>query len=127
VIGIDRPSIDADRVLEAAMLEALLPALMAMSAERLQFAIPEFDWIVVVWLDMTGGVGCNDLAICQAHCTKRFALQLKLRWAQPTLGSAIGTRHHVLVVERRPPIAFAQGRLRSFPIQNSLNRSGAKC
>jgi hypothetical protein len=41
--------------------------------------------------------------------------RLKLRWPQPTLDSAIGTVHHVPVVERRPPIAFAQGRLRSLP------------
>jgi hypothetical protein len=32
---------------------------------------------------------------------------LKLRWPQPMLGSAIGTRHHVLMVEWRCAHAFA--------------------
>jgi hypothetical protein len=73
---IDRPSIDADRVVVAAKLDVLVPALVAMRAQRLQLAIPEFDRIVVVGLDVIGDASCDDFAFAQAHRTQRFALKL---------------------------------------------------
>jgi hypothetical protein len=51
---INRPAIDSDRVVEAAMLLEFLAALVAMRAQRLQSPSPELHWIVMVWLDVIG-------------------------------------------------------------------------
>jgi hypothetical protein len=56
------------------MLEPLLPALMAVRAQRLQLAIPEFDGIVVVRLDMVRDACRDNSAFAQAHRAKRLAL-----------------------------------------------------
>jgi hypothetical protein len=59
---IDRHSIGADCVVVAAMLEALLPAFVAMRAQALQLASLEFHRIVVMRLDVVGDACSNDLA-----------------------------------------------------------------
>jgi len=56
---------------------------MAMRAQRLQRASPEFLRKVAVWFDMLGDTGSNDLAFAQAHRTKRLALKLMTRSAMP--------------------------------------------
>jgi hypothetical protein len=59
---IDRHSIGADCVVVAAMLEALLPAFVAMRAQALQLASLEFHRIIVMRLDVVGDACSNDLA-----------------------------------------------------------------
>jgi hypothetical protein len=56
---------------------------MAMRAQRLQRATPEFLRNVAVWFDMIGDTGSDDLAFAQAHRTKRLALKLTTRSAMP--------------------------------------------
>jgi hypothetical protein len=56
---------------------------MAMRAQRLQRASPEFLRNVAVWFDMIGNAGSDDLPFAQAHCTKRLALKLTTRSAMP--------------------------------------------
>lgn len=76
VARIERHSIDADCVVEAALLDAFLAALMAMCAQGLQFAAPEFDWIVMVRHDVIGDFGRDDAAFAQAPFAQWLALQL---------------------------------------------------
>jgi hypothetical protein len=42
---VERPPIDADRVVVSAMLEAFLATLVTVRAQALQLAVPELDWI----------------------------------------------------------------------------------
>jgi hypothetical protein len=60
---IERPTVEADRVVVAAMLEAFLAWLVAMRAQRLQLAIPELNRIVVMWLDVIGDTRSDDLTL----------------------------------------------------------------
>jgi hypothetical protein len=83
VIGIDRPTIDSDRIVEPAMFESFLAALVTVQAQRLQLTIPEFNRIVVMRLDMVRDTSRDDLAFAQAHRTKRLVLKLTARPAMP--------------------------------------------
>jgi hypothetical protein len=80
---INRPAIDADRVVVAAMFEALLSALVAMRAQRLKLAAPEFDRIVVVRLDVVSGASSDDTAFTQAPFAQRLHAQLRASASVP--------------------------------------------
>jgi len=80
---IDGPTIDSDRIVEPAMFEPFLAALVTVRAQRLQLTIPEFDRIVVMRLDMVRDTCRDDLAFAQAHRTKRLVLKLTARPAMP--------------------------------------------
>ena len=56
---------------------------MAVRAQALQFAAPEFDGIVVVRHDMIGDASYNDFALCQAHRAQRLQAQLSASAAVP--------------------------------------------
>jgi hypothetical protein len=73
---IDRPTIFADRVVVAAMLEALLPRLMTVAAQRLQLAAPEFDRIVVVRHDVIGDARHDDAAFAKTPFAQWLRAQL---------------------------------------------------
>jgi hypothetical protein len=72
---IDRHSIGAGCVVVAAMLEALLPAFVAMRAQALQLASLEFHRMVVMRLDVVGDACSNDLPSAK-HIAQRLFLQL---------------------------------------------------
>src|SRR5262249_26402947 len=80
---IDRPTIEPDRIVEPAMFEPFLAALVTVRAQRLQLTIPEFDRIVVMRLDMVRDTCRDDLAFAQAYRTKRLVLKLTARPAVP--------------------------------------------
>jgi hypothetical protein len=80
---IGRPTIEPDRIVEPAMFEPFLAALMTVRAQRLQLTIPEFDRIVVMRLGMVRDTCRDDLAFAQAHRTKRLVLKLTARPAMP--------------------------------------------
>jgi hypothetical protein len=73
---IERPPIGADRVIVTAMLKAFLPALVAVTAEALQFAAPKLDRIVVVRHDVIGNARGGDVAFAQAPLAQRLRAQL---------------------------------------------------
>jgi hypothetical protein len=77
---INRPAIDADRVVVAAMFEALLSALVA---QRLKLAAPEFDRIVVVRLDVVSDASSDDTAFTQAPFAQRLHAQLRASASVP--------------------------------------------
>jgi hypothetical protein len=56
---------------------------MAVRAQRLELAIPEFDGIVVMRLDMVRDTCRDDPAFTQAHGAKRLVLKLTARSAMP--------------------------------------------
>src|SRR5262245_37784623 len=78
---------------------------MAMRAQRLQRASPEFPRNVAVWFDMIGNVGSDDLAFAQAHSTKRLALKLTTRSAMPR-GLVMQPAHST-----KSPLLIASGSL----------------
>src|SRR5262249_62195555 len=80
---IDRPTIEPDRIVEPAMFEPFLAALVTVRAQRLQLTIPEFDRIVVMRLDMVRDTCRDDLAFAQAYRTKRLVLKVTAGPASP--------------------------------------------
>src|SRR5215813_4738426 len=83
MLRIDGQTIAADRVVVAAMLEALLPAFMAMRAQALQLAAPELERIVVVWRNVIGNACGCDLAFAQAPLAQRLRAQLSACASMP--------------------------------------------
>src|SRR5262249_57463655 len=73
---IDRPTIEPDRIVEPAMFEPFLAALVTVRAQRLQLTIPEFDRIVVMRLDMVRDTCRDDLAFPQAYRTNNLVPKL---------------------------------------------------
>jgi hypothetical protein len=80
---IDWQTIAADRGVVAAMLETLLPAFMAMRAQVLQLAAPEFNRIVVMWNDVIGDASSDDSAFTQASLAQRLRAQLSASTSVP--------------------------------------------
>jgi hypothetical protein len=76
-------AVEADRVVVAAMLGALLAGLMAMPAQALKLAAPKLDRIVVVWLDVIGNACGCDLAFPQTPLAQRLRAQLSSCAAMP--------------------------------------------
>jgi hypothetical protein len=64
-------------------LAASVVALVTVRAQRSQLAIPEFDRIVVMRLDMVRDACRGDLAFAQAHCAQRLMLKLAACAAMP--------------------------------------------
>jgi hypothetical protein len=103
------------RIVEPAKFEPFLAALVTVRAQRLQLAIPEFDRIVVMRLDMVRDKCRDDLAFAQAHRTKRLVLKLTARPALPR-GFVVQPAHST-----KSPLLIAPHILSAcdFPIWNS--------
>jgi hypothetical protein len=58
---VDRHSVDTDGAIKAVALDVLLGTIVALFAERLQFAELEQDWVAAMRHNMVHGVG-DDVA-----------------------------------------------------------------
>src|SRR5262245_50937540 len=81
---IQRPAIDTDRSVIAALLDDFLRAVVMESAQTLQLTKPKRIDVASVRNDMVHDAGCSNSAFALAHATERLDLQLIARPLAPT-------------------------------------------
>lgn len=93
MIAVDRQAIHPHGPIVVEPFDILLPAVVAVVAQRLQSAEPELVGVITVRGDVIGARGGDRTpAFAQAHLTQRRNAELMLSYPSPALGS-VETTH----------------------------------
>jgi hypothetical protein len=83
MLWIDWITINTNRSFESNPFDLCLAFVVTLSAETLQFSIPEFLLIVLMWLDVISNCCWDYEPVLQAEVTKGMVSQLSARCAHP--------------------------------------------